>query len=426
MNTFDAESGVIGSILIDEDALAVVSPILCPSDFHLETNRRIYEAALKLQNEGKPVDPLAIIGIVGDRHAAYMTDLIQMTPTSANAEIYAQEARKASIWRALKSIGERLTHCDTAEDPRDALGEVVRECERIESMDTAKELVTSSEALNEFYNHRAVVDAGGAGCVKTGFRQIDAILGGGFLNSGLYIVAARPGMGKTTFALSFTENVVKRGEPVLLVSLEMDNEQIMAKRIAGETRIGASELMMERLNAEQYKRVSEAAAELYKRPLHLNRKTWATVDDVRNWARKVKGLKMVVVDYFGLLKYSGKSGSRYEAMTEMSGQLKALARSLKVPIVCLAQLNRENMNRKGNRPQLSDLRDTGALEQDADGVIFLHRPDYYDDADSPASGDPSGPVDLQVIVAKNRHAATGSVNMDFYLKTGKIVPSSYK
>lgn len=425
MNGFDAESGVIGSILIDEGALALVSPIICASDFHLETNRKIYEAALALQAEDKPVDPLAIVGIVGEKYAAYMTELIHVTPTSANVELYAQEARKASMWRSLKSLGESLERADTADDPRDALGEIVRECERIEGMDTAKELVSSGEALTDFYNHRAIVDIGGAGCVKTGFRQIDALLGGGLLNSGLYIVAARPGMGKTTFSLSFVENVVKRGEPVLFVSLEMDNEQIMAKRISGITCIGASELMMERLTQEQYKRMQEAALELSKRPLHLNRKTWATVDDVRNWARKVKGLKLVVIDYFGLLKHNGKSGSRYEAMTEISGQLKALARALKVPIVCLAQLNRENMNRKGMKPQLSDLRDTGALEQDADGVIFLHRPDYYDDADSPSPLAPSGPVDLQVILAKNRHGATGSVSMDFYLKTGKIVPSRY-
>ncbi len=425
MNGFDAESGVIGSILIDENALALVSPIVCASDFHLDTNRKIYEAALKLQSEDKPIDPLAIIGIVGEKYTAYMTELIQVTPTSANAELYAQETRKASMWRSLKALGEALDHADTTDDPRDTLGEIIRECERIEGMDTAKELVNSGEAMTDFYNHRAIVDIGGAGCVKTGYRQIDALLGGGFLNSGLYIIAARPGMGKTTFALSVTESVVKRGEPVLFVSLEMDNEQIMAKRISGMTGIGASELMMDRLTPEQYKKMQEAAMALSKRPLHLNRKTWATIDDVRNWARKVKGLKMVVVDYFGLLKHNGRSGSRYEAMTEISGQLKALARNLKVPIVCLAQLNRENMQRKGMRPQLSDLRDTGALEQDADGVIFLHRPDYYGDGDNPSPGVPSGPVDLQVILAKNRHGATGSVSMDFYLKTGKIVPSSY-
>lgn len=420
MSMFDAECGVVGSILIDETVLPLVAPLLSPSDFRLDSNRKIYEAALKLQAENKAVDPLAILGIVGDSLAGYMTQAMEMTPTSNNAVVYAEEVRKASMWRSLKSLGEALERADTTEDPREALGDVQRECARIEGMDTVRELWGAGESLNGFYEHRASVDMGGAGCVKTGYRQVDALLGGGLLNSGLYILAARPGMGKTTFALSIADAVASRGEGVLFVSLEMDDVQITAKRLASRTCIGASELMMNRLSPEAYRKMAAASKELEKAKFYTNRKTWATVDDVRNWARKVKGLKLVVVDYFGLLKHNGKSSSRYEAMTEISGSLKALARSLKVPILCLAQLNRENMQRKGQRPQLSDLRDTGALEQDADGVIFLHRPDYYDDGPSP-----SGPVDLEVILAKNRHGATGSVRMDFYLKTGKIVPSSY-
>lgn len=424
MNVLEAESGVVGSILIDECVLPLVTPLLSPDDFHLEGNRKIYEAALKLQAEGRPVDPLTILGIIGDSYTGYMTQLMEITPTSANAEIYAQETRKASMWRSLKALGEALTGANTTEDPREALGEVVQECERIEGLDTARELWCAGDSLSGFYNHRAQVDLGGAGCVKTGFRHIDALLGGGLLNSGLYILAARPGMGKTTFALAIADAVAKRGEGVLFVSLEMDDVQITAKRIASRTGLSASELMMDRLSQEAYKKMAEATRELEKTPFYTNKKTWATVDDVRNWARKVKNLRLVVVDYFGLLKFQGKSASRYEAMTEISGQLKALARALKVPILCLAQLNRENMNRKGQKPQLSDLRDTGALEQDADGVIFLHRPDYYD-GDSPSPSAPSGPVALTVMLAKNRHGATGNVDMAFYLRTGKIVPYRY-
>lgn len=427
MNTFDAECGVIGSILIDESVMPAVAQRLTEDDFKIGANREIFRAALSLMREEKPVDPIAILSIIGEQHTGYMTELIQSTPTSANVDVYVDETRRQSMWRSLKQIGVGLELADTTEDPRDALGGVLRECERIENMDTVRELWAAGESLNAFYTHRANVDVGGAGCVRTGYGKLDQLLGGGFLNSGLYIVAARPGMGKTTFALSVADAVVSRGEPVLFVSLEMDDVQITAKRIASKTGMSASELMMDRLQGGQYARVSKAAMELEKLPFYTNRKTWATVDDVRHWARKVKGLRMVVVDYFGLLRHTGKSTSRYEAMTDISGQLKALARSLKVPIVCLAQLNRENMNRKGQKPMLSDLRDTGALEQDADGVIFLHRPDYYGDGDGddPEPGMPSGPVELQVIVAKNRHASTGSVKMDFYLRTGKIVPASY-
>lgn len=422
MNALEAENGVIGSILIDESVLPLVSPLLTADDFRLEPNRKIYTAALELHRDGKPVDPLTVLGMIGESYTGYMTQLMEMTPTANNAVLYAQETRKASMWRSLKALGESVSRADTTEDPRDAVGEIVRECERIESMDTSRELATANDALTAFYNHRAQVDIGSGGCVRTGYRQIDSLLGGGLLNSGLYILAARPGMGKTTFALAIADAVVKRGEPVLFVSIEMDNEQITAKRIASLTGMSASELMMDKLTSESYQKMAQAAKSLSPLPFYINRKTWATVDDIRNWARKVKGLKLIVLDYFGLLRTPGKAASRYEAMTEISGQLKALARALKVPILCLAQLNRENMNRKGQKPMLSDLRDTGALEQDADGVLFLHRPDYYDDNSEGAAG---GPVALTVILAKNRHGSTGSADMAFYLRTGKIVPWSY-
>lgn len=424
MKGFEAESGVIGSILIDEGVLPVVSSMLTEDDFALNANREIYKAALALQAEGKPVDPVTILSVIGESYSDYLLQTMEITPTAANAEVYAEETRKAAMWRQLKDLGSMLVDANTGDDPREAIGQIVKEAERIENMDTKRELTDPCEALLAFFDHRAKIETSAGNCVRTGYRSIDSLLGGGLLNSGLYILAARPGMGKTTFAIAIADAVAKRGESVLFVSLEMDNEQIMAKRLAGRTGIGASDLMMNRLDDEQYKRVKEASKDLSMAPFYLNRKTWATVEDVRNWARKVKGLRMIVIDYFGLLRAPGKSNSRYEAMTEISGQLKALARSLKVPILCLAQLNRENMNRTQRTPMLSDLRDTGALEQDADGVIFLHRPDYYS-TESNSTSIASGPMPLNVILAKNRHGSVGNVELAFYLKTGKIVPWTY-
>ncbi len=423
MKSLEAESGVIGSILIDGVCLPEVAAILTSDDFHREANRKIYDAALALSCDGQPVDPLTIAGVVGESYARYMLELMEITPTSANAGLYAQEVRKASMWRSLKALGEGLVSASVIDDPRQAIGEAVKEMERIESMDRARELVTSGEALSAFYDYRAQVDAGTGGCVKTGFRQLDGLLGGGLLDSGFYVLAARPGVGKTTFALSIADKVAQTCGGVLFVSLEMDVEQIMAKRIARETGISASELVMgKHLSLEQGAEMASAANSLAKLPFAINRKPRATVDDIRSMARKVKDLRMIVVDYFGLIRTPGKSASRYEAMTDISGQLKALARSLKLPVLCLAQLNRENMKRKNAKPLLSDLRDTGALEQDADGVIFLHRPDYYDDE---TRSDPGAPVLLQVILAKNRHGSTGEVEMAFSPHTGRIVPARY-
>lgn len=425
MKSLEAENGVIGSILIDGGCLPEITAILSPADFRLEPNRKIYEAALSLARDGRPVDALTIAGIVGESYAKYMVELMEITPTSANAGLYAQETRKASMWRSLKSLGEGLVNADVTDaDPRQAIGDAAKELERIEAMDTANELVSPADALNAFYTHRAEVDAGAGGCVRTGFRQIDAMLGGGLLNSGLYILAARPGVGKTTLALAVADKVAESGGGVLFESLEMDTEQLMAKRIARITGISEGELMMDKLGEEQYKNVRDAAVSLSKVPMYMNKKPWATVEDIRNKARKVKNLRLVVIDYFGLIRTPGKSASRYEALTDVSGQLKALARSLGIPILCLAQLNRENTKRKGSKPMLSDLRDTGALEQDADGVIFLHRPDYYDE-ESKQQSSPGNTVVLNVILAKNRHGGTGQVDMAFNLRTGRIIPYKY-
>jgi replicative DNA helicase len=227
-------------------------------------------------------------------------------------------------------------------------------------------------------------------------------------------------MGKTTFALAVAENMAEQG-PVLFVSLEMSNAQIAAKRVARESGLSATTLLMGKPTDVERQRANEAVEKLKKSQMHVNRKTYATVADIASMARKIKGIRCIVIDYFGLIRPETQAKSRYEAYTDISWKLKSLARQLDIPILCLAQLNRENMGRKGNKPALSDLRDTGALEQDADGVLFLHREDYYEDADVKQL-DPWEPVPLEIIVAKNRHGGTGVCEAAFYMGAGRIVP----
>lgn len=417
-----AESAVAGSILLDADCLPEVAAVLTEDDFALAANRAVFRAALALQRRSETVDPVTILAEAGGEVTrAYAMELMAVTTTAANAGVYAAETRRASMRRAILALADTLTErAALPEDPRELIGTAQRELERIEAQDTAQELATSGDALLAFYRHRELVESGCGGFVPTGFRSLDRLLGGGLLNSGLYVLAARPGMGKTTFALSVADSVARSG-PVLFVSLEMDLEQISAKRIGRAAGIGSDALMMGSLTDDERRRAAEWSVKLSEAPLYTNRKPWATVDDLGNMARKVKGLRCMVVDYFGLIRPSGNVKSRYEAMTDISGRLKAMARSLGVPILCLAQLNRENMQRKGNRPQLSDLRDTGALEQDADGVIFLHRTDYYEDG----KADPWSPVPLEIILAKNRHAGTGTCEAAFYMAVGRIIPAQH-
>lgn len=415
-----AEYSVIGSILIDARCLPEIMECVTPDDFTLDINRRIYQAALELDRRDEPIDPVTIKTEIGnDASDKYLLELMEVTGTSVNAGVYAAEVRRASIRRKLMDLSFSLQErASTLEPPVAIIADAHRTLDDIESKDTAKELASSSDVLMAFYEHREKVESGKGGFVKTGFKGLDRILGGGLLNSGFYIMAARPGMGKTTMAISVAENVAYFG-PVLFVSLEMDVEQIAAKRLARAAGVTYDNLMFNKLTNEEMDRVVEHSSKLSTKKFFVNKKASATVDDIATMARKVKGLRLVVVDYFGLIRSTSERKSRTEAMTEISGQLKALARKLKVPILCLAQINRENTKRENKRPQLSDLRDTGALEQDADGVIFLHCPSYY--SDEPV--DAWEPDEMEIIVAKNRHAGTGICRAGFYRAVGRIIPA---
>ena len=289
--------------------------------------------------------------------------------------------------------------------------------EALAAQDKGRDLATSQQAMSEFcFAHRVEVDGGG-GYVTTGLPSLDRLLGGGLVNGGLYVLAARPGMGKTALALQLADHMAQTHGGVLYVSLEMDLNQLSARRLARVCGLPIHRLLMDKLSQAEYAALTGAAEELSRAPLYLNRGGRAGVAEVERLARQVPRLACIVVDYFGLLHPASERAPRYEAMTQVSGALKALARSRGVPVLCLAQLNRELTQRRGCRPQLSDLRDTGALEQDADGVLLLHRPDYYQTGQS--SG--PGPLPMELLLAKNRHGATGVCPAWFLPHLGRIL-----
>lgn len=413
-----AENSLVGAILIDPRCLPAVSEIVGPEDLALEINQAIFKAALDLSRSGKAVDPVTIKKRARLDADQYLLELMETTGTAANAELYAVEVRKSSMKRQLVAIAQSILN-DNWGEPREMIGTVQRELEAVEQRDTLAELAGPDEAMAAFYAHRDRVDSGGHGCVPTGLEPVDRILGGGLLNSGLYILAARPAMGKTALALQVIDHMARYG-PVLFVSLEMDLEQIEARRIGRVAGLPGDKLLMGRLNEQEYDRVAKAADKIRVLPVHVNKKPSATVTDIGHMARKVKGLRCIVVDYLGKITPDTRKQGRYEYMTEISGDLKTLARKYKVPLLALAQLNRANTERSDKRPQLSDLRDTGAIEQDADGVIFLHREDYYQEK---TDRDPWEPSELDIIVEKNRHGRTGTCKAAFYMATGRIIPA---
>lgn len=423
---FEAEAALIGCLLFEPSIIADLADKLSPDDFQDERNRAAFQSALTLHQLGRPIDPVQMhLGTNGSVDASYLASLMEITVTTANFRRLADEVRNASLRRQLFEVGERLRE-DAAShgDPQAMMSTAQAALSAIDSCDTRRELLSPEDQVSSFFDLRSRIDGGARNFVPTGYAELDKLLGGGMLCGGLYILAARPAVGKTTFALSIADQIAEKSGPVLFVSLEMDADQLTAKRLARITGISASRLLMGELDDKEYDEATDALLEIGKRPLFINKAEAVRVADIDTLARRVPNLRCIVVDYLGLIRPDEKGGSRYESMTAISGSLKALARRRGVPVLCLAQLNRANMERKEKRPQLSDLRDTGAIEQDADAVMFLHRDDYGQ-APNP-DRKPWDPLMVDLLLAKNRHAGVGDLCWAFYPQSGRYVRASYR
>ena len=415
-----AAQSVLGSLLIKPAwALPIIRRKVSPEDFLFEHDRAIYEAACKLADDGEVVDIVPIQRMTEEAgmsvSGAYLLELMEATPTAANAELYCRELIIESARNGLREI---LTTSLEKLDNKGSMHEICAQL-RDETADMSKRiasggLTTSTTALINFRDYRSDLESGKrTPALKTGYDKLDSLLGGGLVSEGLYILAARPGGGKTTFALNIAERAAARGIPVLFISLEMSEPQITAKRLAIETGISSTALLNDaHPDAERGRKIYQASVILSDRPLFFNNAKSASVAGIRKLAMQIGGLGLVVIDYLGLLEHKdGKS--LYEKITATSGELKRFARACGMPVLCLAQLNRESEVGKGEEPKMSHLRDSGAIEQDADGIILLHKYDM-------AQEDETSPASIKLILAKNRHGGMGSINMNFYLKNGRI------
>lgn len=423
-----AEQSVIGAILLSSNCLPEVERDLRPNDFRLDINRAIYEAALALERAGDKVDVVTILDQAAKMgrpvSREYAIQLMDLTPTAANVGAYIQIVRENVLRTGLMEASDTIRDGVLGrETPQVVLAQGTQMLTDLMTQGNAGRLSSPADQLAAFYRQRDGIDSGDAkGYVCTGYMALDKLLGGGMINSGLYLLAARPGMGKTTLALNIADRVAQ-ADPVLFVSLEMDDEQLTAKRISRETGISSEKLLMQPLNDREYAKVAAATRKLSSLALYTNKAPAATVGDISALARSIGGLRLIVVDYFGKIAPPPefRRSGRVEYTTENSGALKDLARSLKVPVLALCQLNREVEARQDNRPKLSDLRDTGALEQDADGVIFLYREDYYAE---PGTVNPDIPSMMEVNLAKNRHGRVGKCDMAFSLASSRVTSVS--
>lgn len=416
-----ASQSVAGSILCDAACLHVVRPLVSRDDFTLAAERAIFEAACRLEDEGNPADVVTILedarkhgADVSDRYAA---ELLQITPTAAHAEAYARQVHEEAVRRRLAAVGETLLE-DAQDQQKPTAGVIAATMQALENADTAPQtaMLSTSDALSGFLDYRERLAAGQAVTVSTGYPGLDTLLGGGMLHQGLYILAARPGCGKTTLGLKLAEYAAKSGA-CLFFSLEMSTEQITARRIAAESGLSIGQLMTgQSLRDDEQAKLANAASVLSTHDFRLNRAPGASVADIAQAAHLTKNLRLVVVDYLGLVRSDERGLSIYERVTKNSAALKALARSLNVPVLCLCQLNRAAEQRADKTPSMADLRDSGAIEQDADAVILLHRPAMYEPV-QPKSWEAQT---LTAIVAKNRHGGTGKLEFDFYGSSGII------
>lgn len=426
----DAEQSVLGSCLLDPAAgLKAVEILPDASDYYRENHQIIYNCILDLMNRGEAVDVLTVTNELKKRNkyeevggAAYLTELLNVIPTTANVEYYSKIIREKAILRNLIYAGGAITELGFKED-EDA-NELLDRAESIvfniaqkritRDFDPLKDtLYKTYEKISELYKRRSHVTG-----IPTHFHDYD-LLTAGFQDSDLIILAARPGMGKTAFALNIAKNVaVYERLPVAIFSLEMSKEQLAIRFLCSSGNIDGNRLRTGFLGEADWPNLTRAMNELADAPIYIDDTPNQSVLEMRSKARRLQknyGLRLLIVDYIQLIRgTSTRADSRAQELSEISQQLKGLAKEMNVPVLCLSQLSRKVEERPDKRPLLSDLRESGAIEQDADMVVFIYRDSYYKKKIAVEEGQQEK-VDntAEIIVAKHRNGPTGTVKLLF-------------
>lgn len=419
------EEAVIGAIMIDRDAIGVVSDMLRPESFYHASHQAIYEACLTLFAANSPIDILTVseqlrkaghLDAIGGSYT--LTEITNRVASSANVEFHARIILQAAIKRRVIEIssGAISNAYDPAQDPFDLLADVERELFGITNF-SGKDGVTLAAAGDEVMRQlsAAMQRPDGLTGVNTGFSALN-IATGGLQKSDLIILAARPGMGKTALALNIAMNAAKAGTPVGVFSLEMPAAQLVQRLAAAETGISAELIRTGKITTDDIRRIDAAVRAFDGVPLHIDDSAGLRITDLRAKARRMHkkhSLGLLIVDYLQLIGSDSKFGqSREQEVSAMSRGLKALAKELDVPIIALSQLSRAVETRGGSkRPILSDLRDSGSIEQDADIVSFIYRPEYYDILEDENRQSLKGVA--EIILAKHRNGSPQTVLLGF-------------
>ncbi|MBR7095532.1 MAG: replicative DNA helicase [Clostridia bacterium] len=424
--SIESEQAVLGSILIRPDSFEEIAGLLDSEDFSLDEHKKIYATMRSMFLSSRNIDTVTLVntlvqdGVYSESGGVeYIKTLSFSVPTAANVRDYARAVKDKAMLRRLilacdsieeTAYGEQGTAEQIIDSAEQTIFEIAEKRSSKELRHIRDVAQTVYQDLTELSEHPNEVRG-----VQTGYSGIDQVLVqlgyGDFI-----IVGARPGMGKTSFAVNIATSVAKATKKtVCIFSLEMSSEQLVNRMLASEARVDSTTLRRGNLSPDDWVRLADAAAELSSCEILLDDTTQITVTDMKAKLRRVKNLGLVVVDYLQLMQSGKNTDSRVQEVSDISRNLKLMAKELGVPIVCCAQLSRnpESKGRGSKRPMLSDLRDSGAIEQDADIILFLYRDDYYGTEEKDGQVAETDASKIEVIIAKNRHGGVGTVPMHF-------------
>ena len=416
-----AEQAVLGSALIDERCIPNIIEHLRPEDFYLRQNRELFETICSMFNYSETIDPVTVLekmkqnGVYDENTSYdYIRQLMMTTPSAANVEEYIGIVRDKALLRQVAETAGAITGIvqegtATAQEALEAAEQRIFAIRRGRASQGLEHISSVIYSLYDRLSELAASDSAVPG-LSTGFADVDAAIAG--LNrSDLILLAARPGMGKTSMALNMLLHTGKfSGKSVVYFSLEMSREQLAMRLISNESFVDLKKLITGRLNEEDWDKIAAASAALNQTNILIDDNPMLSVTDMNAKCRRVDNLGLVVIDYLQLMTSAGGPGrygdNRQQIVSDISRALKIMAKELDVPVLCLSQLSRANESRSDKRPMLSDLRESGAIEQDADIVMFLYREGYYD----PDTEDRNL---AECIIAKNRHGETGTVELQW-------------
>lgn len=424
----EAEEAVLGAVLVNPNTLTKIVETLSPESFYKPAHRYVYDAMVQLFNQNERIDIVSVsdvlnynskLEIIGGR--AFINDLSFKTITTSNIEYYAKIVQEKAIKRALINAGSEIVSFGYDLNPTDdSLNLAEKLIFDISSRKATKDMahvrdlvLQSYEKIEYRYNHRDELTG-----TPTGFYDLDAMTSG-LQKSDLIILAARPSMGKTAFALNIAQNVALKAKiPVAIFSLEMSKEQLVQRMLCSEAEVDSQRLRTGHMQSKDWEKLANAMNEFAEAPLYIDDSAGCSLTDIRAKCRRLameeKNLGLVVIDYLQLMEGSGKE-ERIQQISAISRGLKTLARELDVPVIALSQLSRAVEQRKDRRPMLSDLRESGAIEQDADIVMFIYRDDYYnrEEGEDGAAKPTGNEGKSEIIIAKQRNGPVGNVELLF-------------